>query len=59
MNRNGGCRVTFTCINKTEACYVEVKRGSTFKFTCDLPYIASISFMCIKFTCVGDTGNPP
>ena len=31
---------------------VKVCRGSTFTFTRDLPYIASILFTRAKFTCV-------
>ena len=31
---------------------VNVERGSTFSFTRGLPYIVSISFTRVKFTCV-------
>ena len=48
-----------TGINKIEVMYdrprvinVKVERGSTFAFTRDLPYIASISFTRVKFTYV-------
>ena len=59
-----------TRVNTIEATYerlrvnVKVERGSTFTFTRDLPYIVSISFTRVKFTCVRteklcDSGNPP
>ena len=32
---------------------VKLERGSTFTFTCDLPYIVSILFTRVKLTCVG------
>ena len=50
--------VNFTHVNKVEAIYgrsrvsVKVERGSTFTFTRGLSYIASISFMRVKFTCI-------
>ena len=50
--------VNFTHVNKVEAIYgrsrvsVKVDRGSTFTFTRGLSYIASISFMRVKFTCI-------
>ena len=59
MSRNFDVR---TRINKIEVMYdrydrprvinVKVERGSTFAFTRDLPYIASISFTRVKFTYV-------
>ena len=36
---------------------VKVWRGSTFTFTRDLPYIASILFSRVKFTCVRTEKN--
>ena len=50
--------VNFTRVNKIEAMYgrssvsVKVERGLTFTFRRGLSYIASISFMNVKFTCV-------
>ena len=50
--------VNFRRVNKIEVMYdrtlvnVKVERGSTFAFTCDLPYIAFISFTRVKFTYV-------
>ena len=50
--------MNFTHVNKVEAIYgrsrvsVKVERGSTFTFTRGLSYIASISFMRVKFTCI-------
>ena len=50
--------VNFTRVNKIEVMYgrsrvsVKVEGGLTFTFTRGLSYIASISFMHIKFTCV-------
>ena len=50
--------VNFTRVNKVEAMYgrsrvrVNVERGLTFTFTSGLSYIASISFMNVKVTCV-------
>ena len=47
-----------TLVNKIEAMYgrprvnVKVERGSTFTFTRDLRYIASILFTWVKFMCV-------
>ena len=38
---------------------VKVERGLTFTFTRGLSYIASISFMHVKFTCVRDSANQP
>ena len=62
--------VNFTRVNKVKAMYgrsrvsVKVKRGSTFTFTRGLSYIASISFMHVKLTCVRteklrDSANQP
>ena len=62
--------VNFTHVNKIEAMYgrssvsVKVERGLTFTFTRGLSYIASISFMHVKFTCVRteklrDSANQP
>ena len=62
--------VNFTGVNKIEAMYgrsrvsVKVERGLTFTFTRGLSYIASISFMHVKFTCVRteklrDSANQP
>ena len=57
--------VNFTRVNKIEAMYgrsrvrVKVERGLTFTFTRGLSYIASISFMHVKFTCVRDSANQP
>ena len=67
------CHAIFSlrrCVNEIEAIYdtalvsVKVERGSTFTYTRDLPYIVSILFMRVKFTCVRteklcDSGNPP
>ena len=48
--------VKSTRVNKTEAMYesprVKVERGSTSSCMSDLPYIASIVFRRVKFTCV-------
>ena len=50
--------VKFRRINEIEAMYerpsvnVKVERGPTFTFTRDLPYIVSILFTRVKFTCV-------
>ena len=47
-----------TRVNKIETMYersrvsVNVEQGSTFTFTRDLPYIVSISFTRVYFTCV-------
>ena len=43
---------------------VRLERGSTLTFTRDAPYIVSILFTRVKFTCVRtcklrDSGNPP
>ena len=60
-----GANVNFTRVNKIEAMYgpssvsVKVERGLTFTFTRGLSYIASISFMHVKFTCVRDSANQP
>ena len=49
------CQIIFTCLNQIGVMYdrpcgnLKVKQGSTFIFMHDLPYIASISFRCIKF----------
>ena len=62
--------VNFTGVNKIEAMYgrssvsVKVERGLTFTFTRGLSYIASISFIHVKFTCVRteklrDSANQP
>ena len=62
--------VNFTRVNKIEVISdrprvnVTVKRGSTFAFTRDLPYIAFILFTCVKFTYVStlklrNSGNQP
>ena len=57
--------MNFTHVNKIEAMYgrssvsVKVERGLTFTFTRGLSYIASISFMHVKFTCVRDSANQP
>ena len=60
-----------TRVNKIDVMYdrlhvinVKVERGSTFAFTCDLPYITSISFTLVKFTYVSalklrNSGNQP
>ena len=50
--------VNFTRVNKIEAMYgrsrvsEKVEGGLTFTFTRGVSYIASISFMHVKFTCV-------
>ena len=50
--------VNFTRVNKIQTMYersrvsVNVEQGSTFTFTRDLPYIFSISFTRVYFTCV-------
>ena len=50
--------VKFTRVNEKEAMYerpranVKVEEGSTFALTRNLPYIVSIVFTCVKFTCV-------
>ena len=52
------CRVIFPCVNEIEAMYersrmnVKVQRGSTFTYTRDTPYIFSILFTRVKFTCL-------
>ena len=57
-------------VNEIEAIYerahvsVKVERGSTFTYTRDLPYIVSILFTRVKFTCLRTeklrgSGNPP
>ena len=59
LSRNFPLRthVNFTLVNKIGAMYerprvnVTVDRGLTFTFTRDLPYIASILFTRVKFTC--------
>ena len=62
--------VNFTRVKKIEAMYgrsrvrVKVERGLTFTFTRGLSYIASISFIHVKFTCVRteklrDSANQP
>ena len=59
-----------TRVNKIETMYersrvsVKVEQGSTFTFTRDLPYIVSISFTRVYFTCVRteklrDSGSQP
>ena len=59
-----------TRVNKIETMYersrvsVKVEQGSTFTFTRDLPYIVSISFTRVYFTCVRteklrDSGSEP
>ena len=59
-----------TRVNKIETVYersrvsVKVEQGSTFTFTRDLPYIVSISFTRVYFTCVRteklrDSGSQP
>ena len=63
-------QVNFTRVNKIETMYersrasVNVEQGSTFTFTRDLPYIVSISFTRVYFTCVRtqklrDSGSEP
>ena len=53
-----GTCVNFTFTNKIQAMHerslvsIKVEQGSTFTFTGDLSYIASISFTRVKFTCV-------
>ena len=62
--------VNFTRVNKIEAMYgrsrvsVKVEGGLTSTFTRGVSYIASISFMHVKFTCVRtkklrDSANQP
>ena len=62
--------VNFTRVNKIEVISdrprvnVTVKRGSTFAFTRDLPYIAFILFTCVNITYVStlklrNSGNQP
>ena len=62
--------VNFTRVNKIEVTSdrprvnVTVKRGSTFAFTRDLPYIAFILFTCVNITYVStlklrNSGNQP
>ena len=59
-----------TRVNKIQTMYersrvsVKVEQGSTFTFTRDLPYIVSISFTRVYFTCVRteklrDSGSQP
>ena len=56
LSRNFSMRtqVKFTCVNEIEAMYerlrvnVKVERGSTLTFAGDLPFIASISFTCVR-----------
>ena len=62
--------VNFTRVNKIETMCersrvsVNVEQGSTFTFTRDLPYIVSISFTRVYFTCfrkekLRASGNQP
>ena len=62
--------LNFKGVNKIETMYersrvsVKVEQGSTFTFTRDLPYIVSISFTRVYFTCVRteklrDSGSEP
>ena len=62
--------INFTRVNKIEVISdrprvnVTVKRGSTFAFTRDLPYIAFILFTCVNITYVStlklrNSGNQP
>ena len=50
--------VKFTRVNEQEAMYerpranMKVEEGSTFTLTRNLPYIVSIVFTRVKFTCV-------
>ena len=50
--------INFTYVNKTEAMQdrpradAKVERDSTFTFTLDPPFIASILFTRVKFTCI-------
>ena len=52
------CRVIFTRVNIIEVIYersgvnVKIKRAFTLTFTRDLPYIASILFTHVEFTCI-------
>ena len=60
MSRNffAHSRVKFTCVNKIEAMYersrVNVKTAprSTFMFTRDTSYVASILYTRVKYTCL-------
>ena len=59
LSRNFHVRthVNFTLVNKIGAMYerprvnVKVDRGLTFTFTRNLPYIVSVLFARVKFTC--------
>ena len=56
LSRNFSVRTQakFTCVNEIGAMYerlrvnVKVERGSTLTFARDLPFIASISFTCVR-----------
>ena len=48
-------RVIFTYVHIRKQIVTLVERGSTFSFTCDLPYNASILFTRV----LSDSGNPP
>ena len=67
-NFYGRTQIHFTRVNRLEAMYgrsrvnVKVEPRSAFTFTHGLPYIASILFTPVKFTCVRteklrDSGN--
>ena len=50
--------INFICVNKTEVTHerpradAKVERDSTFTFTLEPPFIASILFTRVKFTCI-------
>ena len=48
-------RVIFTYVHIRKQIVTLVERGSTFSFTCDLPYNTSILFTRV----LSDSGNPP
>ena len=56
-------RLTYFCSVNLDI-NVKVERGSTFTFSRDLPYIVSILFTRVNFTCIRtkkirDSGNQP
>ena len=56
-------RLTYFCSVNLDV-NVKVERGSTFTFPRDLPYIVSILFTRVNFTCIRtknfrDSGNQP
>ena len=66
LSRNFSVRTQakFTCVNEIGAMYerlrvnVKVERGSTLTFARDLPFIASISFTCVRTQNLRNSENP-